>query len=313
MARNIEDLKQQAKAQAKQPAKTLKDLLEEQIPQMALVIPKFLTPERLVRLALSAVNKTPKLAECTPRSIIVGIMDAAALGIEIGILGQGWLVPFSNSYKRDNGTWEKRLEAQFIIGYRGLVSLSRRSKEISTITANPVYSEDYFEAAYGNEHFLKHTPNWGDRGKLLGFYAYAVLKDGGFQWDYMTVEEVKAIQARSKNGDSKNSPWATDFVEMGRKTVVRRLVKYLPMSVDAEELIQRDDDREANRTVEADFSSTFSDDETPQEEPASVPALEAPPHREELVFPKRDKVPVGQQSLDEIIDNGLEFEPGSLG
>ena len=208
----------------------VRGLLEKMKGQMELALPKHLNADRLARVALSTIQQNPKLLECDRASLLSAIMSCAQLGLEPdGLLGQAYLVPF-----KVGGNYR----VQFIPGYRGLIDLARRSGDVSSISAMPVYENDDFTIDYSQEPPFKHMPKLkGDRGAVIGFWALARFKDGGTHFEFMTVDEVIGIRDRSqgymafKKGFTKSSPWETDFSEMGKKTVVRRLCKYLPMSV----------------------------------------------------------------------------------
>lgn len=208
---------------------TLKRLLEEMRPSMAAVLPRHLTPDRMAKIALVAASRTPLLLECDSGTILHSVMNAAQLGLDCGgALGSAYLIPFKNK----NGKYE----CQLIIGYKGMIDLARRSGEIETIEAHIVYQNDTFQVEYGLAPVLKHIPLFtGDRGKPVLVYAIARLKDGGRQTEVMTVADVERIRAKSRAGAS--GPWVTDWGEMARKTVVKRLCKYLPISVEAQERI----------------------------------------------------------------------------
>jgi recombination protein RecT len=197
----------------------------EMIAQLRMALPRHLTPERLVRVAMTAVQQTPKLLECDRQSLYAAIMTCAQLGLEPdGVLGQAYLVPFKN-------------RVQFIPGYKGLISLARNSGEVTSIFAKEVCENDDFDYAFGLVERLEHVPAAGDRGEIIGFYAIARFHNGGYHWDYMTRAEVEAIRDGSqgwqafKAGKVRESPWHTHFAEMGKKTVIRRISKYLPLNV----------------------------------------------------------------------------------
>lgn len=203
----------------------LRDIFDRAKTQIALALPKHLTPERMLRVALTACQKTPRLMDCDPKSVIGAVVQASQLGLEPdGILGGAYLVPYWN---KKTGSYE----CQLIPGYRGLMDLARRSGEISSIYAEPVYEHDRFSIEYGLKRDLQHTPADGERGEFRGVYAVAVLRDGvGMQWVYMPKGEVEAIRSRSQSAN--NGPWVTDYVEMAKKTAIRRLCKTLPRSVE---------------------------------------------------------------------------------
>src|SRR5690606_11267902 len=121
-------------------------------------------------------------------------------------------------------------ECQFVIGYKGMIDLARRSGNIESIYAQVVKENDEFEYQYGLEPDLKHKPAMKDRGKTIGAYAVAKFKDGGYQFEFMSVDEIEKRRKRSAAKDS--GPWVTDYDEMCMKTVIRHMFKYLPISIE---------------------------------------------------------------------------------
>lgn len=209
----------------------IQDYLTRNRDKLAQALPRHVTPERMSRIALTTIRMNPKLLECSVPSLLGAIMQAATLGLEPGLLGHAYFVPFNNKKKDANGkeTWVK--EVTFIAGYKGLLDLARRSGEIKTIQAQAVHANDLFEYECGLNPVLRHVPKLiGDRGPAVGFYAYALTKDDGTYFEFMTLEDVQKIQARSKAKDY--GPWKTDFGQMARKTVLRRLCNYLPLKVE---------------------------------------------------------------------------------
>jgi len=120
-----------------------------------------------------------------------------------------------------------------------MIDLARRSGQIISIEARSVHSNDDFSYSFGLNPDLKHTPAAGDRGELIYVYAVARLKDGGLQWDVMSKTEVEEIRKISKAAN--NGPWVTHFGEMAKKTVIRRLFKYLPVSVEMQTAVGLDE------------------------------------------------------------------------
>jgi len=235
------------------PARTLKDLLESLKPTLASVLPKHLTPERMIKVANSAYVRTPELQKCTDMSIVSCVVQAAELGLEAGgLLGEAYLVPFNTKVKTPQGDkWVK--EARLIPGYRGLIKLARQSGEVSTVYAHVVHENDFFEVEYGLALDVKHRPNFrADRGQKIAAYAVCRMKDGGFQLDVMTKGEIELVRARSKAANA--GPWVTDEAEMWRKTVVRRMLKYAPLSAERLRAAQEHDDRVDGPVVDVDFT-----------------------------------------------------------
>lgn len=208
----------------KTPSQQVGDYLEKMMPSIQSVLPKHVTAERMSRIALNVIRTNPKLLQCDLNSLMGGVMEAAKLGLEPGLMGQCYLIPFEN---RKAG----RTEAQFIIGYKGLIDLVRRSGQVSTIEARTVYENDLFDFDYGLDSKLVHKPTLKDRGAAIAYYGVAKLKDGGNSFLVMGVDEMEKY--KDKYAKSKNfGPWKDEFDAMARKTVLRQLIKYLPISVE---------------------------------------------------------------------------------
>lgn len=209
----------------------LKAILLKAQPSFAGVLPRHLTAERLVRIALTAVAYSPRLLQCTAQSILLAVMQAAQLGLEIGgPLGHAYLVPYKQT-------------AQFIPGYRGLIDLARRSGAILVMEAVAVYAGDFFDYERGLVPRLVHRP--GDDQKdvqneppLDAVYAIARMRDGLSQFDVLRRWQVDRIRTRSRAAH--DGPWVTDYDEMAKKTVIRRLSKLLPMSIEMAAAIELD-------------------------------------------------------------------------
>lgn len=199
----------------------LKGFLEKHVGLLQEVATKTITPERMVRLVCAAASRQPELAECDPISILRSMVQAAEHGLEVcSGANEAYLVPFFNSKT-------KKKEAQYIPGYQGLAKLAIESGKVRNIEARVVRAKDAFDYELGLTPTIKHKPSMDeDPGKVVAVYAIAFLPDGGHQFDVMSRAEVEAIQARSKAAGF--GPWKTDWNEMAKKTVVRRLYKYLP-------------------------------------------------------------------------------------
>lgn len=200
------------------PFDKVRTLLEKMAPQISRALPKHLTPDRMTRIALTELRKIPKLLQCSPESFCGAIMACSQLGLEPGSsLGQIYLIPYGK-------------EVQVILGYKGMIELARRSGQIVSLAAHEVYQNDLFEFEYGLDEKLKHVPNLSDRGSLVAVYAVAKFVGGGHQIEVMSKPDVDKVRARSKSGNA--GPWASDFSEMAKKTVLRKLFKYLPISIE---------------------------------------------------------------------------------
>lgn len=201
---------------------TMQQYIKQMQKEIAKALPSVITPERFTRIVLSALSTNPKLADTTPQSFLGAMMTAAQLGVEPNTpLGQAYLIPFFNGKT-------KCLECQFQLGYKGLIDLAYRSGEVKIIQANIVYSNDEFEYELGLEPFLKHKPASADRGVPTHVYAMFHTKDDGYGFAVMSMEEVREhAQKYSKSYGS--GPWQTNFEEMAKKTVLKRVLKYAPL------------------------------------------------------------------------------------
>lgn len=212
--------------QAQSPAKgrSIKDLIQIMKPEIAKALPSVLTAERFTRMALTAVSTNPTLSECSQKSFLGALMTAAQLGLEPNTpLGQAYIIPYRN---------KGRLEAQFQIGYKGLLDLAHRSGEFSTIYAHTVYENDEFEFEFGLDQMLKHKLARGERGAATHYYAVYHLVNGGYGFEIMTKADAHAHQQRYSKASSVYSPWSTNFDEMAKKTVIKKLLKYAPIKTE---------------------------------------------------------------------------------
>lgn len=210
--------------ESKKP-KTIAQWIEAMKPEIEKALPKHISVDRIARIALSAIRVNPTLAECTPISFMASLMQASQLGLEVNTpLGQAYIIPYKNKGK---------LEAQFQLGYKGLVDLAYRSGQFKSIYAHVVYENDEFEFEYGLEQKLVHKPAKSNRGNPIWYYAVYHLKNGGYGFEVMSVEDIKEHAKRySQSFNSKYSPWQNNFDEMAKKTVLKRVLKYAPLSVE---------------------------------------------------------------------------------
>jgi recombination protein RecT len=184
------------------------------------------------------------------------------LGVEPnGPLGEGYLVPYKN---------KGRYEAQLIIGYRGLINLARRSGMVSEIYAHCVYENDTFEIELGTDPHIKHRPALSDRGDMIGAYAVYSTTEGSKDFEYMSKEEIDRIRASSRAGN--NGPWVQWYEEMARKTVIRRLSKRMPMSVEMAQAVEIDNKTSVGETVDHASAIDVTGIEIPEDAGPAAPA-----------------------------------------
>ncbi len=234
------DIKQElAKKAVKQEVKITKsmsiaDMIKVLEPEIKKALPSVITPERFTRMALSSLNNTPKLAECSQMSYLSALLCAAQLGLEPNTsLGQAYLIPYNNKGK---------LECQFQLGYKGLIELVYRNDQVQTIQAQTVFENDFFEYELGLNSKLVHKPTLGDRGKIVLFYALFKLKNGGYGFEVVSKEDIDKHAAEySKGVSSTYSPWKTNYEEMAKKTVIKRALKYAPLKTDFLRAVETDE------------------------------------------------------------------------
>ena len=226
----------QALAAAK-PQDGIQRMLTHAWPRIAAVMPKHMSSERLYQLAVSAINQTPRLAECDSASILSCVMKCSALGLEpsaVDGLGRAYILPYRN---------HGRMQATFIIGYKGIIDLARRSGQLVSIHAQAVYKGDdfdYWEDEEGQHFTFRPSKDAAHKPEsLTDVYVSAKLVGGGKVFEHMTKAEVDAIRKRSKSAN--NGPWVTDYEAMALKTVIRRAARYLPMSTEAQQAVAADE------------------------------------------------------------------------
>ena len=212
---------------AKEQPQNMKDWIKAMEPQIAKALPSVITPERFTRMAMTAISSNTQLANSTPQSFIGAMMNAAQLGLEPNTpLGQAYLIPFKNN--RKGGI----IETQFQVGYKGLIDLAHRSGEFQTIYAKEVFEKDDFSYEFGLEPKLTHKPYTGeDRGQVKFYYAVYKLVNGGFGFEVMSKADVES-HARRYSKAFNAGPWKTNFDEMAKKTVIKKLLKYAPIKVE---------------------------------------------------------------------------------
>jgi recombination protein RecT len=200
--------------------------------QIAKALPKHLPPDRFLRVALTALTRTPRLAECDQASLFGALMSLSQLGIEPDGR-RAHLIPFEN---RKRGV----VECQLIVDYKGLVELAMRSGTVSLIHADVVCDRDVF--VYDRGEIKTHSIDFRqDRGPVFAVYSICRFKDGTEKAEVMSRTEVEAVRSRSRAGGS--GPWVTDWSEMAKKTVFRRLSKWLPLSPEFRDVLDVEDDR----------------------------------------------------------------------
>ena len=216
---------QNAIANTQNGNKPMQQYIKSMEGEIAKALPSVITPERFTRIVLSAISVNPRLAECTPKSFLGAMMTSAQLGLEVNTpLGQAYVIPYMN-----HGV----MEAQFQLGYKGQIDLAYRSGDVEVIQSHVVYENDEFICEYGLEPKLTHKPADRDRGEPIKVYAVFKTKSGGFGFEVMSMDDIRRHAAKySKSYSSSSSPWKTNFEEMAKKTVLKRVLKYAPLKSD---------------------------------------------------------------------------------
>jgi recombination protein RecT len=220
------------------------------------VLPKHLTPERVMRIAYNAVQRTPKLRDCTHGSLINCVMEISKRGLDIGYTAH--IIPYGK-------------EAVFICDYKGFIDLAHRSGQINSFAFHPVYKNDDFHYRYGTDPHIAHVPCRNkERGNLMAAYAVVHFKHGGFDFEVIEKADAEAVKGRSPGAKTKDSPWNTqDEWTMWCKTAVRRLAKRVPQSPELQRVAYLDEMAEAG--MKQDF-----------EDAIDAEFAEAPPTTEEV-------------------------------
>jgi len=243
-------------------------------------LPSQVTKEHFARALLTQFKKIPKLQDCTKDSIGSAVVMAASLGLNLGVNGAGWLIPYGK-------------ECVLVIGYLGMVDLCYRSGKVESISADVVFKGDLFEYEQGLTPKLKHIPKLeGDRGKVYAVYACAKIKGGGSVFVVMSKEDVMKVKKASKGAAKSDSPWNGDFEsEMWKKTAIRRLTKILPKDTEIARVLEFENQQEQRmKAVDA----------------AVVDPLAEGRH----IAPKREKI--GEAHTDEPVSDDQKYLLGAL-
>ena len=244
----------------RQEKQTMEQLLSVMADEIKKALPENVKSERFRRIALTAFNGNKKLQQCDSTSFLAAMMQSAQLGLEPNTpLGQAYLIPYGRN-------------VQFQVGYKGMLDLAHRTGQYRNIQSQIVYENDEFDIEYGLNPRLKHVPNTEkDRGEVKGYYAVYNLINGGQGFEYMTKAEVER-HAQKFSQSFKNGPWQSDFDEMAKKTVLKKLLKYAPMSTELQEVTSIDErvvntekvkEKDEDKFIDVDWS--YSDDEVDEE------------------------------------------------
>ena len=249
---------------------TIEHYLETNKVKIKKALGKWMTMDKMLMLVVNSIRRNPTLAQCSPISIYSCIMQSAQLHLPPDDMrGLAYLVPYWNSKKNC-------YEAQFMPGYKGLVSLAKDSGEVKNVYSRVVYDKEKFEIEEGLEPRLIHVPlPPAERGGNRGTYTVVEFKDGNKEFTFMWEEDIQKIRKRSKASD--NGPWISDPDEMRKKTTIRRAMKTRDLSPALNKAVALDE------LIDTDVSSReeFEDDDFMTENLAGKPPVAEPQEKKE--------------------------------
>lgn len=270
-------------------------------------IPAHVTPERLTRVSLTVISGNRDLLECTPLSLVGAIMQCVRYGFEPNVGGEAYIIPYRN--KKTGG----RKEARFQLGYIGVAQLAYRSGFVSGVGATEVCENDEYVFAYGPgmKPFVRKAI--GERGKVLFYFAWVELTNGGYLWDYMTKAEVDAHRDHfSKQPDGFG--WRDNFDSMAKKTVLLKVLKLAPKSVEMQAAFLMDGKAADPKRIDDVAAYVLPDDESmepDEDEPAPAEAKEIPAATEDTA-PESEPEPEPEPEQEERETQGSLLEPETV-
>lgn len=224
---------------------TLRRLFESQKPELANLLPKSMSADRLFRLALTEIVKNPALLECSAESWALAMQTCAAMGLypDSG-LGLMYLIPRGG-------------KVTALRGYQGDIALARKSGEVLDIWAEVVYERDTYKVVKGLDRNILHEPYPGDEdpGALKACYAVAKLRGGETAWVSLTKRDVERHKRSAQGTDRADSPWKIHTEQMWKKSAIRELFRWLPKATEEMERLYREDDPSANRGAAIDIQT----------------------------------------------------------
>lgn len=223
----------------KQKREKLMTALEEYKPKLVSALPSQLQRDggnRWIRALMNCVGRNPKLTECSAASVIGSALLASEMGFDLNpVAGHCALIPY-----KIKGNMTCTLQPQ----YQGLVDLAYRTGRVKSIYAHEVRENDDFQISYGTDKFIRHVPKLKDRGEVLGYYAVAIVEGADPVFEFMTLEECRAHRDQYSKGYHQDmeyarkynrtctNPWVTNEAAMCKKTVVKKLMPWLPKSAE---------------------------------------------------------------------------------
>jgi recombination protein RecT len=258
------------------PVAGFSKFLDQFKPQLALALPKHLNPDRMARLVLTAFSQSEQLQACEPRTIIASLMVAAQMGLEIGVSGQGYLVPYGKA-------------CTFVPGWQGIVDIVNRSGR-ATVWTGAVFEGDEFDYALGDSPFVKHRPSGEDDPDLIT-HVYAIGRVNGSDWPVIEVWPITRVRRHfNKNNKVGQRHYAHKHWEMyARKIPLLQVCKYMPKSIELTNAMQASYAADEGRTIDGDFVTVSSSGDVDQDT-GEIRGGNAPTKRQQGADdrPKRD-------------------------
>ena len=208
----------------------MQGLLTRYQPELEKLLPPYIKSDRFIRVALNAINKLPRLLDCTKSSFILAHLECAALHLEPNVLGMSFILPYKNN---STGNYD----AQLIVGYKGYIQLGRRSGQIDSWIAGCIKAGDYFEYTdFPPDLKHKRNPESDERGEIVAAYSGVRLFGGDWQPHVMFKPEIDKRMKKSASYTSQYSPWKLWPEEMNMKTAVRDHFKFMPLALDTQQI-----------------------------------------------------------------------------
>ena len=253
--------------------RTCQQLITSWMPSIKEMLPKHITPDRMLRLARSMLVNTPKLATCTPVSLMTALAECSLLGLEPNTpLGYAWIIPFGN-------------EAVLVPGYKGYIELMYRNPAVRCVNAGVVYQADDFDYDEGTAQFIKHKKAMGDRGPMKYAYSFAKV-NGEHVIRVLTADEIMLHKQASRAAQSgaADCPWNNEWeFTMWQKTAILDIAKLIPKSRELGSFAEwdsRDRGHRSGNTIVEDLVADASGNTAPRmtsSPPPAPAATQAPP------------------------------------
>lgn len=243
MAQNMQNFRGNNQVAAAATPGQLTDFLKKIERQVSVALPKHMNAERMTRLAVTAFSQNKQLRECDFTSIAASVIVASQMGLEIGVAGQGYLVPYKG-------------KATFVPGWQGIVDLVNRSGR-ATVWTGAVRDGDHFEYALGDRPYVTHRPGDADEGDPSNItHVYAVGRVNGAEWPVIEVWPIKKVwKHRDKNNKVGSRHYSYEHPEMyARKVPLLQVVKYMPKTIELSTAIDADARHEAGQAPAMDGS-----------------------------------------------------------